>query len=209
MLRFDHLTIIAPSLEEGIGRIGERLGISLGNAARHRDMGTHNRRVRLGADCYLEVIAVDPEGSPPPGPRWFGLDRTDEVRSAWSEGSGLRGWVARTDDIDAVLARHGHLLGTKRWLEGSFHFAVPENGQLPMGGVLPSVIDLAGRPPTAHGLVDQGVRLTDLVLEHPDPREVQALYEELGIEKAPRVVHGERVLYRAEVETREGARVRL
>lgn len=201
---FDHLTVLAPSLGEGMRWITERFGIEPINAATHRDMGTHNRRVRLGPDCYLEVIAVDPDAAPPRWPRWFGLDLTEEVRNAWAAGRRIGGWVARTDDIDAVLASHGHLLGSKRWLDGSFHFSVPEDGGLPMGGVLPSVIDLGGRAPTARRLQDQGLRLKAFVLEHPAPDEIRALYEDMRIVDAPEVVFGPAARFSAEIETPTG-----
>lgn len=204
MLQFDHLTLTAPSLAEGIAHLTALLGIELGNAAKHKDMATHNRRVRLGADIYLEVVASAPDATPKGGPRWFGLDRVDEVRAAWDGGFRLRGWVARTDDIDAVLADHGRLLGTKRRLDDSYDFSVPVDGGLPLGGVLPSVIDLGGKGPTAERLVDQGIRLRSFVLEHPDPHEVSRLYEALGVGGAPRVARGERMRYVAEVETPAG-----
>ncbi|WP_393939598.1 VOC family protein [Piscinibacter sakaiensis] len=41
----------------------------------HPHMGTHNRLLRLGDHCYLEVIAIDPAAPPPARARWFGLDR--------------------------------------------------------------------------------------------------------------------------------------
>lgn len=206
MLRFDHMTMIAPTLEEGIAYLEERLGIGLENDATHRDMGTHNRRIRLGDDVYLEVIAVDPGAPSPTPPRWFGLDRAEDVRAAWSSGLRLRGFVARTHDMDTVLARHGLLLGEKRWLDNGYHFAVRPDGDLPMDGALPGVIDLGGKPPTATRLSDQGVRLKDFVLEHPEPSEIQALYEELGIEAAPRVVHAPQMRYRATLDTPSGER---
>ncbi|WP_029030960.1 VOC family protein [Salinarimonas rosea] len=209
MLRFDHIAVVAPDLDEGIAYIGESLGITPANARTHVDMGTHNRRVRLGADTYLEVIAVDPDAEPPASPRWFGLDRAEAVRTAWSRGHRIGGWVARTDDIDAVLARHGHLLGSKRWLEGSFHFAVPADGSLPLGGVLPYAIDLAGEPPTAARLEDQGVRLEAFVLEHPNPEAVVALYDALGVDQTPTVVAGPAIRFSAEIETPDGRTVLL
>lgn len=68
MLQFDHITMIAPTLEEGIQHLSACLEIDLINGATHIDMGTHNRRVRLGSDCYLEVIAVDPQATMPDHP---------------------------------------------------------------------------------------------------------------------------------------------
>lgn len=209
MLTFDHIAVIAPSLDEGIAHVGESLRITLTNARTHVDMGTHNRRVRLGADTYLEVIAANPDAPAPQSPRWFGLDDTEAVRAAWSRGERIGGWVARTDDIDAVLACHGHLLGSKRWLESSFHFAVPADGSLPLGGVLPYAIDLGGRPPTAAHLEDQGVRLRSFVLEHPRPEEVVALYEALGIVRPPTVVAGPAIRFSAEIDTPDGRTVLL
>lgn len=48
MLRFDHMTVIAPTLEEGIEYVSNCLEIDLINGTTHTDMGTHNRRVKLG-----------------------------------------------------------------------------------------------------------------------------------------------------------------
>lgn len=204
MLTLDHLTMLAPTLEEGIRHVSGVLGIDLRNGAEHIDMATHNRRIRLGSDKYLEVIATDPSSIPAAGPRWFGLDRADEVRAAWSAGTRLRGWVARTTDIDAVLSSHGDLLGRKRWLDNHFHFSVPADGALPMGGVLPSVIDLGGAPPTAESLEDQGCRLLDFVLEHPSPAEIARLYADLKIVDPPRIVRADTVRFSAEIETSHG-----
>lgn len=207
MLRFDHMTVLAPSLEEGTEYLGALLEIELINGSIHRDMGTHNRRVRLGETCYLEVIAVDPNAPLPSIPRWFGLDRTDAVRADWSDGLRLKGWVARTKGIDLVLKSHARHLGEKKWLENDFYFAVPPGGGLPMEGALPSVIDMGDQPATATGLEDQGVRLKEFVLEHPSPAQIKALYEELGIVDGPNVSEGKRPRFYAFLETSGGEKL--
>ncbi|MES4992485.1 VOC family protein [Phyllobacterium sp. 22229] len=204
MLLFDHISVIAPSLEEGIEHVSSCLGIELINGASHNDMGTHNRHVRLGEDCYLEVIAVDPAAPPPSGRRWFGLDDTEEVRATWEQGLRLRGWVARTHDIDGILNAHGPVLGEKRWLDGHFNFSVPASGKLPMDGTMPSIIDLGGAPPTATNLTDQGMRLKEFVLEHPYPSEIVALYNDIGIVNPPIVIAGKTCRFHAVIETPRG-----
>src|SRR5438105_14753652 len=113
MLRLDHLAIVAPSLREGVEHVRACLDLDIPYGGAHREMGTHNHLLRLGDESYLEVIAIDPDSGPPVARRWFGLDDTVAVRADWDAGRRLRAWVARTDDLDAVLASHGELLGRK------------------------------------------------------------------------------------------------
>jgi len=207
MLQFDHLTIVAPSLDEGIEHLRSSLDIDALNGATHVDMGTHNRRVRLGERFYLEIIAMDPAAPPPKGPRWFGLDQAKAVRSNWSEGFRLGAWGARTYDIDKVLTAHGQLLGTKRWLENAFYFSVLSDGELPMGGALPCVIDDGDAPLTSRGLIDQHVRLREFVIEHPQPAEILSLYDALRIVEPPRVTKGQRLRLSALLDTPSGLKV--
>jgi hypothetical protein len=207
MLQLDHLTVIAPSLADGVAHVRDCLGLDMPYGRVHPDMGTHNHLLRLGADVYLEVIAVNPNVPPPPRQRWFGLDDTHYIQRAWASGSRLRGWVARTADIDAVLPEHESILGAKTRLSGGtsfYFFSVPPGGALPLGGVAPSVIDRGGRPPTVAAMADLGARLRRLIIEHPDPAEVTALYEKLRIENPPVVRKGDAFRYRAEIETPSG-----
>ena len=92
----DHLVVAARTLGEGAAWLEARLGVSLQPGGRHAHFGTHNRLLGLG-DCYLEVIAVDPDAPPPPSPRWFELDtlRLDTPR--------LIHWIVGVPDLDATL----------------------------------------------------------------------------------------------------------
>jgi hypothetical protein len=207
MLKFDHMTVIAPTLDEGIEYVRACLGIELINGTIHTDMGTHNRRVKLGVDCYLEVIAVNPDAPSPNGPRWFGLDQAEAVRSNWSNGSRLKAWVARTNDIEKVLLFHSQLLGSKKWLDDHFYFSVLPDGDLPMGGGLPCVIDVGDSSPTAAGLADQGVRLREFILEYPKPSELIRLYDRMEIINPPKIIEGERLCYSALLETPSGLKI--
>jgi Glyoxalase-like domain len=207
MLHLDHLTIVAPALVDGVNHVRTCLGIDIPYGRVHPDMGTHNHVLRLGDGAYLEVIAVNPGAPLPVGPRWFGLDDKNAVQTAWDRGFRLRGWVARTDDIDSVLSQHGKILGRKTQLsrEGRvFSFSLLPDGSLPLGGVAPSVIDRDGRAPPIGSMPDLGAQLRALVVEHPDPDEVAALYEKLGIENPPTVQKGDQLRYRAKIETPSG-----
>ncbi|MEQ8815860.1 MAG: VOC family protein [Thalassobaculum sp.] len=208
MLRLDHLTVIAPTLAEGVAHVRACLGLEPPPGGSHPEMGTHNHVMRLGDALYLEVVAVDPDAPAPAGPRWFGLGDAAAVRSDWERGRRLRGWVAGTVDIDLVLARHGSLLGDATWVSrGGNHsrFAVPPDGGLPLDGALPSVIERTGPPPAAR-MPDLGARLRGFVLEHPDPDRVAALYRDLGVDRGPELRAGPEIRYRALIDTPGGVR---
>ncbi len=208
MLQLDHLTVLAPTLAEGVAHVRAQLDIDVPFGRQHVDMGTHNHLLRLGDSIYLEIIAVNPQAPPPGRPRWFGLDDQTALRAAWDSGRRLRGWVARTDDIDALLQRHAASLGRKVTLSGStpFCFAIPDDGALPLDGAAPSVIDRLGKPPAVATMADAGARLRTVILDHPDAARIAMLYRDLGVIDAPEVRHGAQLRYRAVIETPRGLR---
>ncbi|WP_341909093.1 VOC family protein [Ferrovibrio terrae] len=206
MLQLDHITVIAPSLAEGVAHVRACLDIDVPFGRQHPYMGTHNHLLRLGDSVYLEIIAVDPAAAHPGRRRWFGLDDPATVRADWDSGFRLRGWVARTADIDAVLPEHENVLGRKIELNGStpFFFAVPEDGSLPLGGIAPSVIDRQGKPPSMTTMADHGAILQSLVIDHPDPAQVRTLYRTLRIDAPPEIRQADRFRYRALIQTPAG-----
>jgi hypothetical protein len=209
MLKLDHLTVIAPSLAEGIEHVRSCLDLDVPFGQRHAYMGTYNHLLRLGDTVYLEIVALDPAADAPKRRRWFGLDDLAKVRSDWEEGRRLRGWVARTDMIDAVLAIHGNIFGEKVPLptvNPSFDFALPIDGSLPLDGAAPSVIDRRGKPRAMETSADLGARLKSFTLEHPNLAGLAALYSALSVDRPPEIVEGPRLRYRARIETPAGLR---
>jgi len=207
MLQLDHITVLAPTLAEGVAHVRTRLDIDVPFGRQHPDMGTHNHLLRLGESTYLEIIAVNPDAPRPGRARWFGLDDQAAIRADWESGRRLRGWVARTHDLDAVLAGHAALLGRRvdfTSANGGFCFAIRDNGALPLDGAVPSVIDRLGKPPSVATMADAGARLQSLVLEYPEPERIIALYRSLGITDPPVVTRGEQLRYRALIETPGG-----
>ncbi|MDY0873723.1 VOC family protein [Dongia rigui] len=210
MLKLDHLTVIAPTLREGVRHVQECLWIEVPFGTRHDYMGTHNHRLQLGGNVYLEIVALDPDGAEPGRPRWFGLDNQEKVRSDWDSGRRLRGWVANTGDIVSTLSTHAAIFGDKVALptgSPSFDFAIPADGSLPLDGAAPSLIDHRGDPTSMAQIPDLGARLRSLTLEHPDPASIQALYLSLAIDHPPIVMPGPLPRYRAEIATPTGLKV--
>ena len=138
----DHLVVAAATLEQGEQYIETRLGVRPARGGKHVAMGTHNSLLRLGPKIYLEVIAVDPDAAAPQRPRWFGLDSA-RMRAELQDGPRLLHWVARTEDIDAARrAYRGDAGEVHVMTRGDFEWrmTIPANGELPGGGVLPTLI---------------------------------------------------------------------
>jgi Glyoxalase-like domain len=209
MLKLDHITVIAPSLAEGVLHVRNCLDLDVPFGQRHAYMGTYNHLLQLGDTVYLEIVALDPEADAPDRPRWFGLDDQNKVRCDWDEGQRLRGWVARTDAIDAIIAGRGDIFGEKVPLptvNSSFDFAIPNDGSLPLDGAAPSIIDRRGKPRAMATIGDLGARLKSFALEHPDPAAVEALYRTLTVDRPPGIRRGPKLRYRAQIETPAGPR---
>ncbi len=209
MHALDHLTLIAPTLEEGVAHVRDCLDIDVPFGTRHAYMGTHNHRLQLGGRVYLEIVAVDPKATAPGRPRWFGLDDQDNVRKEWEAGRRLRGWVARTDNMDATLSSYEGIFGAHVSLPPEapeFGFSIPQGGGLPLDGAAPSWIDHRSEPTAMESIPDLGARLVSFTMTHPDLPAVTALYESLAISGAPTLVEGPQLRYHATIDTPSGLR---
>lgn len=207
MLKVDHLTVIAPTLFEGVLHVQNCLDLEVPFGTRHEYMGTHNHRLQLGNSVYLEIVAFDPEGTAPSRPRWFGLDNQEKVRSDWNEGRRLRGWVANTQSMDFVVSTHGAIFGDKiplPTMNPTFDFTIPNDGSLPLDGAAPSIIDHRGDSSYVASIPDLGARLRLLTLEHPNSIAIKTLYRELSIMHPLVIVQAPKVRYRALIETPTG-----
>lgn len=169
----DHLVVASARLDDGIDWVEQQLGVRPQPGGRHVAMGTHNALLKLGPRAYLEVIAIDPDGTPPARPRWFALDEP-AMRARLAEKPALITWVLRCDSLASACARVpdlGEILSMSR---GDFRWkiAVPETGSLPWAGVLPAAIQWEHGPDGAElhpcdRLPDSACELLELKLTHP------------------------------------------
>ena len=199
-LGFDHIAISALTLQEGVDWVEDCLGVRMAGGGQHPLMATHNRLLGLG-DLYLEVIAIDPAGAPPAQPRWFDLDH-------FSGPPRLTNWVARTKDMDAALSTAPPGCGVPLTLaRGDYRWkmAVPPDGILPYDGAYPALIAWQTPLHPTQALPDVGVRLTELIIHHP---QAAALKAALPLND-PRVtiLQGPQKTLSARFQTPNGARI--
>jgi Glyoxalase-like domain len=205
--QLDHIAIIAPSLKDGIVWVRDCLGVSPQMGGQHPQMATHNMLLRLGDDCFLEVITTDPNAAKPTHRRWFGLDDRDTLDEHWHAGRRLRGMVARTGALTALTGQSPELLGQPMRLtrgEREWQFAVRTDGRLPMDGAVPHLMDWGAQGPAAANLPDLGCRLIQLVLETPAPEAIQGIYDRIGLTGGPQLRPGPQQKLMAVIETPTG-----
>jgi hypothetical protein len=136
----DHLVLAARDLDIGAAWLEDRLGVRLTGGGKHARMGTHNRLLGLGEGLYLELIAIDPEAPSPGRPRWFDLDRQQQLPA---DRPRLVHWVSRSLDIAREAAVGGEDLGEILAMERDdyrWRITVPPDGHLPGSGLVPTLI---------------------------------------------------------------------
>ena len=185
MTAVDHLVVAGETLDtSGLGGV---LGVAPSGGGKHARMGTHNRLLRVGADAYLELIAIDPAGTRPERPRWFGLDDPAMLASL-ARGPRLVHWVVRVQST-ALPALPFDVGVWEPFQRGdlSWKLTVRGDGALPADGVVPSLICWGGTAHPSGRLPDAGVALEGLELEHPRASEVQRQLDllELAVRCAP------------------------
>ena len=197
-MKLDHLVVTAPDLDDGVRWLEQRLGVAPGPGGRHALMGTHNRLLSLGPDCYLELISPDPEAADPGRPRWYELDRRS--------GPSLTNWAVRVNDLHAALAAAPEGAGEATVLQRGdlrWRMGVTADGRTPLGGAHPMFLRWEGAG-AYEQLPDAGCRLVSLVVETPA---ADALRAALPLDDPRvRITAGPALRLSAEIDTPHGRR---
>lgn len=196
----DHLAVAGQTLADARASVEDALGVPMQPGGQHAVFATHNALLGLEDGLYLEAIAIDPGQPAPQRPRWFDLDRFEGAPR-------VSNWICRTDDMAELaqcpdgagmpvdLAR-----GDLRW-----QMAVPADGILPFDNIWPALIRWQGTQHPAQMLAPSGVRLTRLVLAHPDAAGLGAALARVFADDRIAVEAGAPAL-RAEFATPHGVR---
>lgn len=176
----DHLVVTAPNLAVGVDYVEQALSCKMQPGGQHPRMGTHNSLLKLGDQCYLEVIAIDPNAAHPQRPRWFELDTL-----AANSAPRLAGWVMRTNDIQTVAQLSQLNVGpVEEMSRGTLEWqiTIPVDGRFVCDGIAPSVIQWKGQIHPASSLPDSNVSLVRLEARHPQARTINDWLASAGFE---------------------------
>ena len=99
MHKLDHIVFGSFTLEEGTEFVENILQAKLSDIGYHKDMGTHNRVIRISERVYLEVIAIDPKISKLNNRIWFNLDNSN-LQSKLKKSPQIIGYVIENKDIN-------------------------------------------------------------------------------------------------------------
>lgn len=182
--RIDHLVVAAHDLSQGVEFVQRILGVRPEGGGRHLPQGTHNKVLRLGDDCYLEVLAIDPDGAKPDRPRWFELDSA-RMQQRLRETPRLLTWAVGTDQIDVLAARSVYSeqkIAPMQRGSLSWQLTLTRDGHLPGDGLIPFLIQWSGDSHPAASMPESGCRLLSLHGQHPQPETIQPVISALGME---------------------------
>jgi len=206
----DHLVVAAPDLESGARYVRDTLGVEPQMGGAHARMGTHNLLLKLGDKLYLEIIAIDPTAPSPGRPRWFDLDRLTPPALP-----GLISWVVRTDDIAALTAATGGVLGVVEPMQrGALEWliSITPDGTRPLSGIGPALIQWHGERHPAGAMRDSGVSLRGLVVRIPAPGEGRRILDQIdpsGPVRFEQVHEGQATQLQAQFDTPGGLKVMI
>ncbi|MEP2981478.1 MAG: VOC family protein [Lentilitoribacter sp.] len=195
-LVFDHIAIVARSLDEGVDYVRDQLGIEMPPGGQHPFMGTHNRLLALNETEFLEVIAIDPDAQRPDRPRWFGLDHFDGTPKIGT-------WILGSPDIaESFDKAHDRIIDMTRG-DLKWQITIADDGVLASDGAFPQLIQWPQGPHPAGKMVKQNCRLHSFKIVHPEALKINEFVDDALVDTRISIVQGD-VSFEAVFETPNG-----
>jgi catechol 2,3-dioxygenase-like lactoylglutathione lyase family enzyme len=181
----DHLLLGCSDLDQGIDFVEKYTGVRPAMGGVHPGRGTRNALLALDKGRYLEVIAPDPQQKEIPK---VGAGVLGELKQL--EAPRLVEWAARTLNIEASAERlrkygvafHGPTPGSRARPDGHMLHWKTLNLDDNQDSLLPFLIEWGAD--TAHPSEDApaGCRLESFAVAGPNPKELSAEFDRMGIE---------------------------
>ena len=143
MHSLDHIVFGSFTLDEGTKFVENILQAKLSEIGYHKDIGTHNRVIRISEKVYLEVIAIDPKTSKLNNRKWFNLDNS-KLQSKLKKSPQVIGYVIENDDV-SITKYYDPFFESSRDIY-KWQFAMPTfknnilDSEIIEAGMIPSLI---------------------------------------------------------------------
>tara|TARA_B100000212_G_scaffold238565_1_gene181631 strand:+ start:283 stop:933 length:651 start_codon:yes stop_codon:yes gene_type:complete len=143
MHKLDHIVFGSCTLEEGTEFIENMLQAKLSNVGYHKDMGTHNRVIRISEKVYLEVIAIDPKSKNLKNRKWFNLDNIN-LQTKLKNSPQIIGFVIENNDRNITKYYDPFFEVTRDRYKWKFAMPIFNNhildSEIIQTGIIPSLI---------------------------------------------------------------------
>ena len=189
MNRLDHLVIAAETLQQGVDYIRETLAVEIPPGGLHKSMATHNHLMQLGNNTYIEVIATNPNATPPDRPRWFNLDDA-LMRDSLHRQPRLICWVINTPNIQTTISKSMLQIGNPTSFSRdnlSWQIALPDDGRLLANGLVPYIIQWNTEQHPSCAMADLGCRLLTLDIYHNRPDWLNSVLASIRVDHLVRI----------------------
>ncbi|MEN0050456.1 MAG: VOC family protein [Bacteroidota bacterium] len=203
MQQLDHIVYAVPNLEESMNWFEAKAGIRPVFGGYHTNQGTKNALLKLGEQCYLELLAVDEENTAIAAPRWMGIDLITQPK--------ITRWAVRPADLQkgsevlkSYHAEMGNITGGQRKMtngklltwELTMPLAEPEVE------ILPFLLNWERSESHPADSLKDHCTLVKFQLIHPTPESIQSVLKKLEINLP--VVKGESVNISLQMNTPKG-----
>ena len=172
MHKLDHIVLGACTLERGTEFVEDILQAKMSDIGYHKDMGTHNRVIRINDDVYFEVIAIDPEMKNFKHRRWFNIDNPN-LQLKLEQAPQIIGYVVENNN-KIPLEYYDPFFNASR-LNYRWQFAMPKyrynilEYQIIETSIIPSLISWKSEKPICQMNTNQ-FELIKLEIEFPKSR---------------------------------------
>lgn len=143
MHKLDHIVLGSLTLDEGTEFVENILQAKLSDIGYHKDMGTHNRVIRISESVYLEVIAIDHKTINLNNRKWFNLDNS-KLQSKLKKSPQIIGYVIEYNNMN-VTKYYDPFFESSRDIF-KWQFAMPTfnnnilDSEIIEAGIIPSLI---------------------------------------------------------------------
>ena len=150
MHNLDHIVLGSLTLEEGTEFLENILQAKLSDIGYHKDMGTHNRVIRISEKVYLELVAIDPKRKNLKNRKWFNLDSSN-LQSKLKKSPQIIGYVIENNNRDINKYYDPFFRASRDKYE--WQFAMPTfrnnilDSEIIEKGVIPSLISWKSEKP--------------------------------------------------------------